>query len=120
MLNVNGIVITDQNRELVAKIFALMTLSYYLEGDITFSDARDVHVQGGFYIRVYFNYGITAWTKLQGLKIEYLFIFEQGRLLQVAGARHTLHTDDYLDVPDYFVPLPRTLTAQLQLSEADR
>ncbi len=48
LLDANGIVITDTNRELVAKAFALTTLSDYLEQDITFSNLTQGDWDAGF------------------------------------------------------------------------
>jgi hypothetical protein len=109
LLEANGITITEQNRESIAKAFALMTLAYYLDGDVVFSEAGEVALQGAFSFER-FNYRIVAWTKLQGLQLEYLFIFEKGHLLQVAGGVIEPYTGDYTDVPpdlfSYPVPLP--------------
>jgi hypothetical protein len=105
LLEANGITITEQNRETVAKAFVLMALAYYLDGDVVFSDAGEIDVQGGLPSERY-NFGITAWTKLQGLKITYGFLFEKGRLLQVAGSVIEPYTGDYIDVPPELFPYP--------------
>src|SRR5262249_37327338 len=93
----------DANRELVAKAFVLMTLAYYLEGDVAFSDAGEIDVQGAF---DRFNYGITAWTKLQGLKIRFMFILDAGRLTRVSGNPFEVYVGDFTNVPPDLFPYP--------------
>jgi hypothetical protein len=91
-----------------------MTLAYYREGDVTFSDAGEIDVQG---FRHY-NYGIIAWTRLQGAKIAYRFLFEKGQLRLASGDAFAVYTDNYVEVPlDLFpwpVPLPFTYDFRTQ------
>jgi len=106
LLETNGIAtITDENRELVAKALVLVTLDNYLEEEITLSALRNADVQGGFSFEHY-NYTITAWTKVQGLSIGYLFMFDQGRLRMVTGYVNAYNTGDYIDVPFREMPQP--------------
>jgi hypothetical protein len=98
LLAANGIAgITDDNRELVAKTLVLMTLPDYVEEDITFSQWQ----QGSWpsVIRLDYNYTITAWTRIQGLGIRWLFIFYDGRLIGAGGNVVEYNTGDYIDVP---------------------
>jgi hypothetical protein len=98
LLDANSVVITDSNRELVAKAFALMTLPDYLQDEITFSDSKTTDERGIFSFER-FNYTTTAWTKVQGLKIVYLFFFQQGRLRVVTWNTNKHGTGIYIDVP---------------------
>ncbi len=79
LLQANGITIAEENREAVAQAFALMTLPYYVETGIVFSDAAT----GDFTNLVYdprYNYRLVAFTRLQGKRIEYYFAFDSGKL----------------------------------------
>ncbi len=97
LLAANGITITDGNRELVAKAFALMTISDYLEEEIVFSDWEEGSWPGSFDWR--YNYSLKAWTKIQGLKIRWWFIFQDDRLRVTDGAAIEHQVGDYIDVP---------------------
>jgi hypothetical protein len=98
LLKANDIVVTDTNRELVAKALVLMTLPDYLEKGITFSDSENVDEPGVFSFER-FNYTLTAWTELQGLKIPYLFFFQQGQLRIALWKTSEYGTGTYIDVP---------------------
>ncbi len=52
-----------------------------------------------------YNYAITVWTKIQGLRIEYLFVFDDG-LFGALGVVREYHTGEYIDVPFENLPLP--------------
>jgi hypothetical protein len=110
LLDANSIVIGDENREQVAQAFVLMTLPYYIEHEIRFSEAKEVDVRGAFSFER-FNYGITAWTKLQGLKVGYLFNFENGRVLQVGGSVVQQGVGEHIPVP----PVPSGITPNFLL-----
>lgn len=105
LLNLNGIVITDSNRELVIKAFVLTTLTDYLEQDIAFSNWTQGDWPGRLGRR--FTYSLTVWTKIQGLRMKWFFAFENNRLWL---ARRLLeidyHIGDYIDVPFEVLPLP--------------
>jgi hypothetical protein len=106
LLQSNGIAeITDANRALVAKTLVLMTLRDYLEYDIVLSDLEPRDVAGGFSFEHY-NYGLSAWTRLQGLSLGYLFMFDEGRLRMVKGWIVDYATGEYLDVPYEVVSPP--------------
>ncbi len=104
LLDTNNITITDENRELVARAFVLMALSDYLEEEVIFSNWGQVDGPRAF-SDLRFNYGITAWTKIQGLEFQWWFLFFQDHL-RVTGGEVTEHgTGDYIDVPYWMLPL---------------
>ena len=83
LLKANGVItITDENRELVAKAFALMTIPDCLEGEIVFTEWEEGEWQSGSLL--YTNY-LKAWTEIQGLEMEiwWWFIFEDNWLKTV-------------------------------------
>ena len=82
LLTANNILIADENRELVAQAFALMTIPQYLVSDVTFFAGKSVDIFDG---TTQYNYAVEAWTQLQGLEIEWFFGFEGGSLKAVSG-----------------------------------
>jgi hypothetical protein len=106
LLEANDITqITDENRELVAKAFALMTLADYLEGDVVFTDWMGV--EGWIGRTGPLNYGLVAWTEIQGLEITWGFGFQADQLREVDRfAVSEYNQGDYIDVPFYTLPLP--------------
>jgi hypothetical protein len=105
LLAANGVAeITNESRELVAKAFALMTLADYLEGDVVFTDWMEVD----WWARTgRMNYGLVAWTQVQGLKYTWGFMFKDGQLREVRrNGVAEYHTGDYIDVSFYTLPLP--------------
>jgi hypothetical protein len=104
ILITNGVVITDTNREEIAKAFVLMRLSNYVEDEISFSnwgkdDRRSI-------MRINYNYTLTSWTKIQGLKIRWSFIYYEGQLITAAADLPEYHVGDYIDVPFRVLPPP--------------
>jgi hypothetical protein len=59
-----------------------MTLPYYLDNEIVFSDAQEISIVSD--IRS-FNYKITAWTRSHGVKIDYYFTFNGPELKGFEG-----------------------------------
>jgi len=103
LLAANGIVVTDENRETVARAFALMTIYGYLEEEVDFTEWGEVEVEPGA-----FAYCLEAWTKIGGLELQWCFVFGDGRL-SVAWGPDILqyYVGDYIDVPpDELPPLP--------------
>jgi hypothetical protein len=103
-LTANGIVITDTNREEIAKAFVLMSLPNYLEDEIGFSswgkdDRRSI-------IRVNYNYTLTSWTKIQGLRLRWLFIFYEDKFIAAAVDLPEYHVGEYIDVPSEILRPP--------------
>ncbi|MCX7683192.1 MAG: hypothetical protein N2508_14710 [Anaerolineae bacterium] len=92
------VVVTDENRELVARALVLMLLPDYLRGEIVFSDAREIDKQGVAPYERY-NYAITAWTQIRGLKIEWWFVFYGGHLIYASGEIVERNVGEYIDVP---------------------
>ncbi len=105
LLKANGVItITDENRELVAKAFALMTIPDYLEEDVVFTEWEVGEWESGRYI--YTNY-LKAWTKIQGLEIWWWFEFQDNQLKTVTKLGvGEYHIGDYIDVPFFDLPLP--------------
>jgi hypothetical protein len=102
LLDANGIVISDQNRELVMKAFALMTLGAYLEDDVHFNDPEAIDLTSGL---SHYTYRLKIWTKLQGVELAYLFEFYNSRLGDIRGGLIEPHTGDYHEVPIEQLPL---------------
>ena len=101
LLAANGITeITDEDRELVAKSFVLMTLANYLEEEISFTKWEKVErPPANVYNR------LEAWTKIQGLEIEWYFVFRDGRLRAVNGPYLLQYqVGDYIDKPELNLP----------------
>ncbi len=82
LLDANSMTINDQNQEQVAQAAVLMTLPYYLDNEIVFSDAQEISIVSD--IRS-FNYKITAWTRSHGVKIDYYFTFDGPELKGFEG-----------------------------------
>jgi hypothetical protein len=105
LLKANDIVITDTNRELVAKAFVLITLPDYLEQDITFSSLTQGDWPASFGDR--FSNSIKVWTEMQGLRMTYLFAFVDGNIWEARrGLEVEYHVGDYIDVPFDQLPIP--------------
>ncbi len=106
LLAANGIIeITDENRELVAKAFALMTIGDYLEADVVFTDWMEV--EGWVGRTGPLDYGLIAWTEIQGLKITWGLRFQDDQLREVERAGVSEYQiGDYIDIPLYTLPLP--------------
>jgi hypothetical protein len=103
LLEANQIVITDQNRELVAKTFALITLKDYLEEQIDFTDWQAGKWESGY---TYDHY-LKAWTKIQGIEFWWWFTFENDKLRFVTQTGISkYHIGNYIDVPLQTLPLP--------------
>jgi hypothetical protein len=109
LLATNNISITDENREPVAKAFALMTLANYLEEEIVFTEWTKGNWPASF--GTSFNYALVAWTKIQGLRISWGFRFQDGHLTEVEGVWFSdSHEGDYIDVPVSTLPFPASRT----------
>jgi hypothetical protein len=104
LLDVNGIVITDGNREIVAKALALMKLADYLEAEIAFSKwgNTDKPASGG----MRYNFGLVSWTEIQGLNIEWGFLFYDNSLFRAGAYNLAKNIGNYIDVAFQELPLP--------------
>ena len=98
LLDANNIVISDANRELVARSFALMALANYLEREVVLSNWKQVNWPSGR-SGMQYNYGLAAWTKIQGRQIEVAFAFYEGRLGIAGWFFSENNTGDYVDEP---------------------
>ncbi len=104
MLEWEQVMITDENRETVARAFVLMSLPDYLDEEIVFSDWEEGSWPAGF--GLHYNYAITAWTKIQGLKFQWYFLFDEDGLLAANGFAPEHNVGDYIDVPFEELPVP--------------
>ena len=97
LLDANGIVIKDNNRELIARALALLTVPDRLESEIRFTGwSKDTTpTPSGF------EDCLTGWARLQGLVLRWCFIFidPQYRLIAVGPEQDGEKTGDYIDVP---------------------
>ena len=85
LLAANGITgYADDNRELVAEAFALMTIPGYLGEEIVFTEWEDIKGQPGQYKHDY-NHCLRGWTELQGLEVGWCFVFVKGYLKIATG-----------------------------------
>jgi hypothetical protein len=73
LLAANRIEITDDNRELVARAFALMTISDYLSEEVIF-EAWTPNLEPDY--KAYDAYDMKAWTRFGGMEIGWLFMFD--------------------------------------------
>ena len=105
LLETKGIIsITDENREPVARAFALMTIPDYLEEEVIFTKWEEGSWPSS--IRLNYNYALTAWTKIQGLEIQWRFLFYEGLLIGANGHVPGHSIGDYIDVPFERLPVP--------------
>lgn len=95
LLSMDNISVNDENRELIAKAFALMTLpSEYLQHEIVFTNWEAVDIQGVFH----YNYTLQAWTKLGGVEVTWGFVFNEEHLQAVSGGLvQNENVGDYID-----------------------
>lgn len=106
LLKANGVItITDENRELVAKAFALMTIPNYLEEEVVFTEWEEVEFDVATFD---YTHRLRAWTKLQGLEVVWYFVFKDARLKIASGAwTEQAAVGDYIQVPMFTLPHPR-------------
>jgi hypothetical protein len=104
LLTANDITITDENRELVVRAFTLITIPYYLEEEIVFTEWAKSNRSARFGER--YNYSIMVWTKIQGLRTQWFFRFENGYLRDILRMQSEYHIGDYIDVPFEILPPP--------------
>jgi hypothetical protein len=99
LLEVNGVVVTDENHESVAKTWALMTVPDYLGEEVIFTKWEKVTYTAEQAIPPY-NYNLQAWTKLGGYEVGWQFVFGNTQL-EVASGPHVgkSQTGDYVEEP---------------------
>lgn len=98
--------INDENRELVARAFALMALPDYIEEEIVLSELKEGSWPTYHGLdELNYNYTITAWTQIQGLKIQWFFLFDEEGVWGAWGGVVERNTGNYIDVPFEELPL---------------
>ncbi len=98
----NNISVTNENYELAAQAFALMTLNAdFFSYQITFTDWEQIDMQRAF---SHFDRRLQAWTELGGQEIQWYFGFENERVLEILGPDTALlgyEIGDYVPLPDF-------------------
>jgi hypothetical protein len=104
LLDINNIRVTDENRELIAKTFALMTLADHLKDEVVFTGWEAGEWPQAAYP---YNYCLIAWTKIQGLELEWCFVFKDD-YLSIATGSSAIDSEvgDYIEL-DYMIPRVR-------------
>ena len=97
LLAVSGVPIVEENFERIAKAFALMALADYIEEEILFLSWEEGSWPA--HSRLNYNYSLTAWTRIQGLKVGFLFSFHENRLMMAACYTSEYNTGDYVTEP---------------------
>jgi hypothetical protein len=102
LLEANAVTVTDANRELVARSFALMSIPNYLSGDVRFLEWGDV--VPGTYRHRYTHY-LKAWTEIWGCEVLWWFVFtDQGMSIASLGGGpcNVSEYGDYIEDTKYF------------------
>jgi hypothetical protein len=95
LLEINRITITDTNRELIAKSFALMSIPNYLGGEVRFLEWQPV---GPGTYRHNYSHSLKAWTEVWGCEIWWWFVFTGQKLSIVSrGGGSSCHISEYGD-----------------------
>jgi hypothetical protein len=104
LLDVNGIDISDENSELIAKALALMTLSDYLTDEITFTKWEEDTTPPP----ANFDYCLTAWTEIQGYELKWGFVFSDSMYELIAAGPEVVQekTGDFTEAPEFTLPFP--------------
>jgi len=82
LLKTNNLVVTDENRETIARSFTLIALANYLEGGIVFNNLEEGDWPAPLDFR--YNYRLTGQTKIEGIGFQWFFWFGEGRLLSAS------------------------------------
>jgi hypothetical protein len=69
LMAMNDVVVTEENRELVARALVLTRLPDYLWAEIRFSDAGETDERGTLRHQQ-FNYTVTSWSQIQGVEVK--------------------------------------------------
>lgn len=106
LLDANQIVVSNQNRELIAKAFALMTLADYLGGKVDFTLWENISLSRP--ARHAYNYHLTALTEIGPLEVDWWFVFSKEHLEIASGPQwRSLFSDQSLpplEFMDYRFP----------------
>jgi hypothetical protein len=108
LLAANNISITDENHELVAQAFALMTLDELINEEVTFTLWEPIDIQNG---NRHYIASLQAWTKLGGLEIEWSF-GSRGQNPNIATGPWVFDSDsgDYIPLSENNYPNLNTST----------
>jgi hypothetical protein len=101
LLDANGVEIAEDNREQVARAFALMALANHLQDDVTFTDWQAGEWPARFDLG--YQYRLTAWTKIQGYQVDFFFGFMDYGLM-VAWGTSGYEVGEYVEDPTVFPP----------------
>jgi hypothetical protein len=104
LLDANNIVSTDAVREQIVKAFVLMSLPDYMDDEIRFSNWGQTNQRS--IIPINYNYTITVWTKIQGLRFRWSFIFYEDKFIAAAANPPEYHVGEYIDIPFDVLPIP--------------
>jgi hypothetical protein len=105
LLGGHQVMVTDENRELVARAFVLVSMPDYLEGEIVFSDWEEGSWPSDW--AGPYSHRVTVWTKIQGVRMQWYFLFDDKGLLSAKGGIVEYNVGDYIDVPFERLPLER-------------
>lgn len=100
LLSVNNIRIIDENYELVAQAFALMTLNAEIfSHQIVFTAWEPIDFQDAF---SHYDRQLKAWTELGGQETRWRFGFEEEKMMEIMGPYAINNTEigDYVPLPD--------------------
>jgi hypothetical protein len=102
LLEANAVTVTDANRELAARSFALMSIPNYLSGDVRFLEWGDV--APGTYRHKYTHY-LKVWTEIWGCEVLWWFVFtDQGMSIASLGGGpcNVSEYGNYIEDTKYF------------------
>jgi hypothetical protein len=102
LLEANAVAITDTNREMVARSFALMSISNYLDRDVRFLEWGDVDPETS---RTEYSHYLKAWTETWGCEIVWYFAFADQQMSIVSlwgGPCNVSEYGDYIEDTKYF------------------
>jgi hypothetical protein len=102
LLEANAITITDTNRELVARSFALMSISNYLSGDVRFIEWEAIELDAS---RTKYSHYLKAWTEIWGCEVVWYFVFTDQQMSivsRMSGSCYVSEHGDYIEDAKYF------------------
>ena len=99
LLSVNNIRVTNENYELVAQAFALMTLNAEIfSHEIVFTAWESIDFQDAF---SHYDHQLSAWTELGGQENQWRFGFEEEEMMEIMGPYGTdTEIGDYVSLPE--------------------
>ncbi len=93
LLERNGVLVTDENRESIARALALMSIPNHLNGEVRF-------LEWGPWLKTYdenFTHSLYAWTEIWGCSSTWLFEFSEHALLEAKLREVTCHVEEHGD-----------------------